>query len=326
MPVSFGEKALQGDNDLSGARPLLLRPSFAPSALARRSYLYVQGLASIHYPGNYYTRRANLDSYLLAQTFSGEGELEYEGKRYALKTGDGFVIDCRRPHYCHSASRQGWGYHIVHFDGFAMRDYFSQINHGGGIKFSLPAYSGFLDLRDRLFTVNAEISKSSEAQSSRLLTDMLTEILLNMPDFDTGEEPERVKNIREYLDEHFPENISLDGLSARFAVSKYHLCREFKRFTGKSPNEYLIAVRISNAKALLHATDTRVADIARDVGFADYSNFFTIFRKREKLSPAEYRRQWQPALRADAEPGGPRARRNARRVVPRGPPRSAPVF
>jgi AraC-like DNA-binding protein len=292
MTVPFDQKVFQCDHNIAGSRLLMLKPFFSPSTIARRSYLYLQGLASIRYSGDYYTKRSGLDSYLLAHTFAGEGELEYEGKSYTLKADDGFIIDCRKPHYYHTTSPKGWAYHIAHFDGFAMHDYFSQIKHGGGVVFSFPPTYPFCALLEQLFKVNAEVSKQSEMQTSRLLTDMLTEIMLNMPGFDTGEEPEWAKDIRDYLNEHFAESVSLDELSSKFAISKYHLCREFKRYIGKSPKEYLIAARITNAKALLHGTNMRVADIAQSVGFSDYSNFFAIFRKYERLSPVEYRRQW----------------------------------
>jgi AraC-like DNA-binding protein len=292
MAIPFEEKIFHGDHNISGARLLMLKTALSPSAIARRSFLYLQGLASISYPENYYTRRSGLESYLLAQTFAGQGELEYEGKRYTLNADDGFIIDCRKAHYYHAASRKGWGYHIVHFDGFAMKDYFSQIKHGGGIVFSFSPAKLFCASREQLYKVNAGVSKRSELQTSRLLIDMITEIMLNMPCFDIGEEPEWIKDIRDYLEEHFAENLSLDDLSSKFAMSKYHLCREFKKYIGKSPKEYLIAARINNAKALLHGTDMLVADIAQDVGFSDLSNFFTTFKKYERMSPAEYRWQW----------------------------------
>jgi transcriptional regulator GlxA family with amidase domain len=72
----------------------------------------------------------------------------------------------------------------------------------------------------------------------------------------------------------------------------YHLSREFKRYIGQPPGVYLRMVRIANAKSLLHSTAMKVADIAREAGFADNTHFFTVFRKLEGISPAEYRRQW----------------------------------
>ena len=47
----------------------------------------------------HFTRRTNLESYLLAYTLKGQGELVYEDRSYLLNPGDCFFIDCRKPHY-----------------------------------------------------------------------------------------------------------------------------------------------------------------------------------------------------------------------------------
>jgi AraC-like DNA-binding protein len=247
-------------------------------------------MASIDFPVNYFTRRSSLESYLAAITFAGEGYLEYEGKDYALNPGDGFIIDCTLPHYYRAASRTGWGYHIIHFTGFAMTDYFSQIKHGDGIKFSCaPAIHSFLN---ELYEVNKEFNNRSEFLSSCILTNVLTEILKSMSTFDTVEAPRKIRSIRDYIEEHYSEYISLEWLSEHFNLSMYHLSMEFKKYIGQSPKEYLTMTRILNAKALLHSTDMKIADIAWKVGFAENTHFFAVFKKLECLSPAEYRKQW----------------------------------
>jgi AraC-like DNA-binding protein len=290
-------KIFQGDFNLSGSHVIRSKRFNSPSALARRSYFYLQNMASINFPANYFTRRSGLDSYLMGLTFSGEGHLEYEEKNYALKSGEGFIIDCTLPHYYKTSSRAGWGYHIVHFSGFAMKDYFSQIRNGGGIKFTFGEKDRMYTLLDRLYDANKEFNKQSEFLTSCILTNMLTEIMKSMSSFDTTEAPEKIKRIRSYIEEHYAEDISLEKLENLFALSMYHLCREFKRYIGQSPNEYLIRTRINNAKSLLlHAGNMNVGDIAREVGFADNSHFFAIFKKYERLSPAKYRKQWGLSL------------------------------
>jgi AraC-like DNA-binding protein len=281
---------LQGDYDLQGSRWLRGKAFLSPSSLAHRSYLYLQGLASIDFPREHFTRRSGLDSYLIALTFSGEGCLEYEGKTYNIKPGEGFLIDCRKDHYYRATGKSGWGYHIIHFDGFAAADYFLQIKNGGGVKFSADqAFDSYLD---ELYEVNNAAGLRAEALSSCILTNMLTAILKTLPEFEAGAIPEKILDVRRFLDEHFAEDISLDLLADRFAVSKFHLSRLFRQHIGRSPKEYLIATRLSNAKALLHFTTLTMSAIAEAVGFADNSHFYAIFRKYEGSSPAAYRRQW----------------------------------
>jgi AraC-like DNA-binding protein len=286
-------EVLQGDYDLSGSRTLRLVPLFSPSALARRSYFYLQGLLAVDFPSSHYTKRTGVDSYLMALTFSGKGELEYEGKSYTLEPDEGFIIDCKKPHYYYAASHSGWGYHIIHFDGYAMGDYYSQIKHSNSVKFAFPHESPFFSFFEQLYAVNNQRSRQSEMLTSCIIANMITEIMKTLSTFDIENAPEKLKDIRDYFDEHYSEDINLDGLASLFSVSKYHLCREFKKYMGQSPNKYLITSRINNAKAMLHFTDMRIADIAQAVGFADNTHFFQIFREYENTSPAEYRRKWK---------------------------------
>jgi AraC-like DNA-binding protein len=252
-------------------------------------------MSSAHFLKNHYTIRKDVNSYLLASTFSGKGELLYEGKTYTLEPGESFLIDCRKLHQYRAASKEGWGYHIIHFDGFAMRDYFSQIEQGKSVKFTFPPGNQFPSLLEKIFEVNAEPGGRKEALSSCLLTNMLTEIMLTLPDCDAGELPRKIRDIRDYIQENFAEAIHLEELSERFFISKYYLCHEFKRHIGLSPNEYLITVRVGKARGLLQFSGLRVCEIGELTGFASLNHFFYTFKKHEGISPSEYRRQWKNA-------------------------------
>jgi AraC-like DNA-binding protein len=293
-------KFLSGDFSLRGAKMKRQR-LFTPSPLARRSYFYLQLMSSSYFPKTHYTIREGVNSYLLASTFLGKGELLYEGKNYTLEPGESFLIDCKKPHHYQAASREGWGYHIIHFDGFAMGDYFSQIEQGKSVKFVFPPESRFCSLTESLFTANAELNGRNEMISSCLLTNMLTEIMLTLPAWDSGEVPRKIRDIRDYIQENFSRTIHLEELSERFFISKYYLCHEFKKYTGLSPNEYLIATRLNKAKGLLRFADLRVCEISDMTGFASLNHFFYTFKKHEKISPSEYRKQWKTPVDSSSD-------------------------
>jgi AraC-like DNA-binding protein len=288
----FLSKFLSGDSNITGANTKRNR-LFVPSPLARRSYFFLETIASTHFPRNHYTIREGVNSYLLSFTFEGKGELFYGEKKYTLEPGEGFLIDCRKPHQYRAVSGTGWGYHIIHFDGLAMEDYFSQMEQGKSVKFTFPPGSQFCSLLERLFGVNAEMNGRNEMLSSCILTNMLTEIMLTLPAWDSGEVPRKIREIRDYIEENLAETLGLETLSERFSISKYHLCHEFKRYIGLSPNEYLITARLNKAKGLLHFADLRISEISDMTGFASLNHFFYTFKKHEKMSPSEYRRQWK---------------------------------
>lgn len=95
---------------------------------------------------------------------------------------------------------------------------------------------------------------------------------------------------RQYLDEHFAEDISVDELAAITFTNKYHLIHLFSREYGISPIAYLMEKRISEAKHLLRETRMSVTEISKVTGFSSPSFFAKRFGQSVGLSPLAYRK------------------------------------
>jgi AraC-like DNA-binding protein len=87
-----------------------------------------------------------------------------------------------------------------------------------------------------------------------------------------------------YLNKNIERNISLDKLAKRFFVSKYHLCRAFKEYSGISVHSYINQKRIMYARQLIES-GTTAAGAAEKVGFGDYSAFYRAYVKIVGKSP-----------------------------------------
>ena len=87
-----------------------------------------------------------------------------------------------------------------------------------------------------------------------------------------------------YLNSHIEHNINLDKLAKRFFVSKYYLCRAFKKHNGISVHGYLVQKRITYAKQLIESGET-ASGAAYKVGFGDYSAFYRAYVKIVGKSP-----------------------------------------
>lgn len=97
--------------------------------------------------------------------------------------------------------------------------------------------------------------------------------------------------VRQYIDNHFKENISLEMLAEITHVSKYHMVHVFTEEYGVSPINYLIQKRIEEGKKLLQTTDYSLALIGRTLGFSSPSYFSQVFKKHANCTPLEYRKE-----------------------------------
>ena len=85
------------------------------------------------------------------------------------------------------------------------------------------------------------------------------------------------------------EQLCLGQVAAHLTVSEGHLSREFKKHMGKSFSEYLIDLRLDEAKRLLRCSQMTIFEIAQRVGFSSQHYFSAQFKRKTGLAPSKYR-------------------------------------
>ena len=124
---------------------------------------------------------------------------------------------------------------------------------------------------------------------SRGLGDVYKRQLLYSAADKKNDSTDMIETVISYINEHFKEDLPDKVLASAAGLSSYHFIRVFKRETGFTPHEYVINTRLSNARYLLRNTAMSVKDICFSCGFSSESAFCITFKKRAKMTPAQYR-------------------------------------
>lgn len=91
-----------------------------------------------------------------------------------------------------------------------------------------------------------------------------------------------------YIDEHYGDELTLEGLAERFTMSPGHFSKKFKSVTGFGMSKYITQVRILNAEKLLLHTKLSVTEIAMRCGFSDSNYFTAVFKAHKGMPPHRY--------------------------------------
>ena len=238
--------------------------------------------------------RNESDIFIFQYTLSGCGEIKFQDKTHPLPEGHAFIISV--PENCQyyiPASSNDWKLIFITLAGEEVRKCWEYINATHGYVFEISS-------KRRI--IQQIISIYHEVQSGQLLdiyqvSHRAYEVMSlfyhhfeNRVDSLLLKTPPDVKIALQYIKENFAKDLNIDDISEQTGLSKSHLSRKFKSFTGYSPLNYLNKYRIEQASYLLNYTSKTVKEISEDVGFADPNYFCKAFRKITGTSPNSLRK------------------------------------
>lgn len=273
---------------ISGSADSFEKPPITDFAM---QHLYhMEDFTRFYYKKGSFTERKNFHSYLIGYTYSGQGRLKYAGKEYTLTEGDGFYINCMDYHY-YEADSAVWDTVILHLGGPLMPYHHQQYMQYPSVVFHESISGNVQGYLEELLTLYSQPVPNRDWQVSACLDNLLGHLLkLQAAAASLGSSlPENLQYLLKYMDHNFDQSLSLDFLADFAGMSKYYLAREFKKYTGFSPNNYLISLRINRVKSLLKNTTLPAVKIAHEVGIHDINNFNNLFKKKTGMTPIQYR-------------------------------------
>lgn len=115
----------------------------------------------------------------------------------------------------------------------------------------------------------------------------------------------RIEAIDRFIEAHLAGPTTLEQLSRLVGMSPHHFLRCFKKATGMSPLQYVIAKRVARARQMLREGRESIAEIAYATGFASQSHLNAMFKRHVGVTPGRFKRQFASSWR-DGDSACPR--------------------
>lgn len=268
-------------------------PTFIPvSKEACETFFFVQAISHcvVSYPYSYEIR--HLDSYYILFTVDGYGQLYYKNNKYELNP-DSFIFICCNDYYRIEAKSPNWIFYGVYINGSKTSGYYKLYSKDDFVLCPSSKVSNIHNIITRLFKHQQAKTGQTELVNSKIITDLLTEILINKAHYheQINRIPDYISGVKYLFDNNYSKSFTLDALSKEFRISKYKLAREFTYFISESPINYLIKKRIAAAKDMLWHTNKTISEISKSVGMENISHFIRIFKKYTGMTPVTFRKQ-----------------------------------
>ena len=104
-----------------------------------------------------------------------------------------------------------------------------------------------------------------------------------------NQESRRVTKVKQYINDHYAEDLRLENMAALVGMSPSAFSRFFKMRTGKSLSDYILDIRLGYAARMLVDSTKNISEICYESGFNNLSNFNRIFKSKRGSTPRDFR-------------------------------------
>lgn len=205
----------------------------------------------------------------------GRGTLHIKDRVYPVETGQFFLVMLGENAVCVSDPNDPWEYQWIGFTGVLSHD-FAQLPP----VFSLPE-----DMVARLY----DLRSPEDNMGPRLASDLfLLHSQLIKPN-----QPKRnyVQQTINYVQTSYMRKLSVTALAKELGVDRSHLSRQFKSQMNISIQDYILRIRLSEAKRYLKFGYS-IKETALLCGFNDPPNFTRLFHREEGISPTQWKKMY----------------------------------
>jgi AraC-like DNA-binding protein len=244
----------------------------------------------------------------LGYCFAGSGIFMVQDKIMPFKAGDATAISQEEMHLARSmeGTTSLWGFIMVDPGKLLVQTGNQEYEFIETACLAGPQFKNLLDHTEHpeicrdIFSLITDLEQKSlgyQSLTRGLMWNIMVKLHRLAPQKKTldnlkkGSPISRVTPALSYMAQHYMERWRVSALAGQCSLSEPQFRRLFTRSTGRSPQEYLMQLRIRMAMALLSGTDKQIADIALEVGYETLSSFNRNFGRVIGLAPREWRKK-----------------------------------
>lgn len=250
----------------------------------------------VHPNGYYFTWEKGriLQEYQLNYITEGSGIFETSTDQYQVVPGSILIIRPGMWHRYKPDPATGWHEHYVGFNGeFCTRlfqeGFFQSRKPVVYVEFSENLLKLFLEIIELVREEKPGYQQLAASNTMLILSTMLS--LAKNQEFAGKSIGHTIRKACLYFRENLDKNIGMEDLAENLQVGYSYFRQMFRKYTGTSPSQYHLSLRLQKARDLLLSTDKQLKEIANDLGFESSFYFSRIFKDKTGKSPMEFRKE-----------------------------------
>lgn len=236
-----------------------------------------------------------LPEYQLLYIVEGQGSLVTASSgRHIIKKGDMFLLFPGEWHSYSPDPETGWTEYWIGFSGANID---SRVTAGFFTKTS-PLYNiGYNDIVIDLYRDAIQTAKRQDKYFQQLLAGIVNHLLGLMFMISSNRRqretiyPQLIDKARAYMQEIVESDFNIPDIASYLNLSYSTFRHVFKKYTGISPSQYYINLKIHRAKEMLRSTSASIKEISITLHFDSPEYFTTMFKKKTGMSPSQFRQQ-----------------------------------
>ena len=255
----------------------------------------VTSIARYVFNDGFNLRSQGLDTYLLLYIYSGTVLVQTKTGHYTVGKGEALFLHMIRQVEVMQVPGEKLDVFLMQNSGYLSESYYEQVTGGRGGSVEVKTPDVWEGLLDKILYYMRYPTNLNNVLMVNVMSQLYTELYMNKygaADRDTRySHPRWFIDSMEYIEKNYSRSIQVKELADRIEISESHFYKIFKEYTGVTPYQYLIQVRLNHARTLLTMTDFQIKYISATTGFDSVSHFIRHFKRQTNLTPTEYRKR-----------------------------------